>query len=182
MPGRRWGVVVQPYQGMPPKPGAGTAVVAAVLALITGLWFFAGIPWIGFYPIPEVIAGQFADALLGLLLVLGGVLLLARKGAGRVLSIVGAALALLGLVASTVLAELHFYFYAGGPAPFDVGSVLLRRALLMLPFVLLLVFAALPATGRWTRRQRPPMITYGHQPYPQQPYPPHQQGGRPPGW
>jgi hypothetical protein len=193
----RWGFAMAqpypPYPGAPPaKPGAGTAVVAAVLALLTGLWFLAGIFWAGFWLIPEVVIGQVADLLIGLVLLVGGILLLARKGAGRVLSVLGAVLALLALVVSTVLVEfpqLRIFFYAGGPAPFDVGSVLLRRVLLALPFVLLALFAALPATGRWIRHRAP--VPYGRPPgpypgpypqYPPQPPPPYRQGGRPPGW
>jgi hypothetical protein len=158
-----------PHQGAPypdwrRKPSAGTAVAAAVLALAIGPWFLASIFEAGFAPLATLVVAQFIDAVVGLTLLLGGILLLTRKSAGQVLILTG-----------TVMALLTAIFYAHPLTPFYLGTWLIRRIAIALPLVSLLVLALLPSTRRYTRRPVP--SGYGYQPYP-----PHQQGGRPPDW
>jgi hypothetical protein len=133
---------------------AGTAVAAGVLAVLGGLWFLLGVFWatlvLGYHQAGFMVPGQIADAVIGLLLLLGGVSLLARVEAGRVLCLGGAVLALIAPVVDLVLRSRDIVvFVVGGPTGIDV---LAPRAIVMAaPFVALLVLAALPATRRWTR-------------------------------
>lgn len=60
-----------------------------------------------------------------------------------------AVLALVAPIVSAVLLHQRILFIVGGPTGID-GDVL-RRIVVSLPFVALLVLAALPATRRWTR-------------------------------
>lgn len=137
----------------PPKPRAGTAVAAGVLAVLGGLWFLTGIFWwslvLGYRQQDLFVPGQLADAVIGLLLVLGGVLLLARTDAGRLLCLVAAVVALVALITGVVLRYQRIFFLVGGPTGID--SAVLRGTVMVLPFAALLVLAALPATRRWTR-------------------------------
>ncbi|MBE8517546.1 hypothetical protein ILP97_08520 [Amycolatopsis sp. H6(2020)] len=138
----------------PPKSRAGTAIAAGVLAVLGGLWFLVGIFWatlvLGYDHHDMMVPGQIADAVIGLLLVLGGVTLLAGAEAGRVLCLVTAALALAAPIVDTVLRYQYIVvFVVGGPTGINV---LVPRAIaIAAPFVALLVLAALPATRRWTR-------------------------------
>jgi hypothetical protein len=135
-------------------PRAGTAIAAGVLAVLGGLWFLMGTFWwslvLGLGQSDLLVPSQIADAVIGLLLVLGGVSLLARAEAGRVLCLVAAVLALVGPIVGTVLLYQRIYFVVGGPTGID--PLLPRRIVVAVPFVALLVLAALPATRRWTRR------------------------------
>ncbi|MET8847554.1 hypothetical protein [Amycolatopsis sp. NPDC004625] len=138
----------------PVKSPAGTAVAAGVLAVFGGLWFLLGIFWatlvLGYSQVDAMVPGQIADAVIGLLLLLGGVSLLARVEAGRVVCLGAAVLALIAPVVDMVLrSQRIIIFVVGGPTGIDV---LAPRAIVMAaPFVALLVLAALPATRRWTR-------------------------------
>ncbi|MEU4253245.1 hypothetical protein AB0F15_38200 [Amycolatopsis sp. NPDC026612] len=140
-----------PSHPAPPKPRAGTAVAAGVLALIGGLWFLTGIVWVAqlFGQQDVLVPGQLTDAVVGLLLLLGGISLLARTGAGRVLSMAAAVLALVAWIGSAVLRSQRILAIVGGPTGID--TALLRWIVGSLPFAALLVLAALPATRRWTR-------------------------------
>ena len=136
----------------PPK--AGTAVAAGVLALIGGLWFLLGIFWasvvLGYGQRGVLVPGQIADAVIGFLLLLGGVSLLARAAAGWVLCLAAGVLALVAPIADTVLRYQRIPFFVGGPTGIDV--MVPRAIAIAVPFVALLVLAALPVTRRRTRR------------------------------
>ncbi|KDN18437.1 hypothetical protein [Amycolatopsis rifamycinica] len=138
----------------PPKPRAGTAVAAGVLAVLGGLWFLTGIFWwtvvFGFGPLDLLVPGQIADAVIGLLLLLGGSTLLARVEAGRVLCLAAGGLALVALIVASVLRFQRILFVVGGPT--GIGEPVLRGLVTAAPFVALLVLAARPATRRWMRR------------------------------
>ena len=141
----------------PAKPRAGTAVAAGVLAVLGGLWFLLGIFWasvfLGFGQSDLLVPGQIADAVIGLLLLLGGVSLLARVEAGRVLCVVAAVVALVASTTDMVFRYQYIFFVVGGPT--GIGEPALRMIPIAVPFVALLVLAALPATRRWTRRAAP---------------------------
>jgi hypothetical protein len=132
----------------------GTAIAAGALAVLGGTWFLVGIVWFSFlyrYGGQDLLVpGQIADGVIGLLLVLGGVSLLARAEAGRVLCLVAAALALVAPLVGEVLLHQRILFIVGGPTGID--PLLPRRIVVAAPFAALLVLAALPATRRWTRR------------------------------
>ena len=135
----------------PPK--AGTAVAAGVLAIAGGLWFLAGVFWLGWLSygwIPALFPSQVTDAVVGLLLLLGGGSLLARVEAGRVLCLAAGVLGLVAPIVGTVLLYQRILVVVGGPT--GIGPLVARRIVVALPFVALLVLAALPATRRWTRR------------------------------
>ncbi len=138
----------------PPRPRAGTAIAAGVLAVFGGLWFLLGIFWwslvLGYGQSDLMVAGQIADAVIGPLLVFGGVSLLARAEAGRVLCLAAAVLALVAPIVGTVLRYQRILFVAGGPTGIDVTVP--RTIVIAVPFAALLVLAALPATRHWTRR------------------------------
>jgi hypothetical protein len=138
----------------PPKRGTGPAVAAGVLAVLGGLWFLLGIFWaslvLGFGQRDLMVPGQLADAVIGLLLLLGGVALLGRAEAGRLLCLVAAVLALVAPIVDMALRYQRILFLVGGPTGIDSG--LPRGIVVAVPFVALLVLAVLPATRRWTRR------------------------------
>ncbi len=138
----------------PLRPRAGTAIAAGVLAVLGGLWFLMGIVWwsiaYDYGGQDLLIPGQIADAVIGLLLVLGGVSLLARAEAGRVLCLVAGGLALVVPIVGQALLYQRIFFVVGGPTGID--PMVPRRIIVAAPFVALLVLAALPATRRWTHR------------------------------
>ncbi|WP_103355706.1 hypothetical protein [Amycolatopsis sp. CA-128772] len=137
----------------PPEPRAGTAVAAGVLALLGGLWFLLGIFWaslvLGYGQEDLLVPGQIADAVIGLLLLLGGVSLLARVEAARVLCLGAAVLAVVALITGVVLRYQRVLFLVGGPTGIDADVP--RGIVMVAPFVALLVLSVLPATRRWTR-------------------------------
>jgi hypothetical protein len=137
----------------PPRPRAGTAIAAGVLAVLGGLWFLLGIFWwslvLGYGQSDLLVPGQIADAVIGLLLLLGGVMLLGRAEAGRLLCLVAAVLAPAAPIVGTVLRYQRILFVAGGPTGIDVTVP--RTIVIAVPFLVLLVLVALPATRRWTR-------------------------------
>ena len=94
---------MQPYPGVPPKPSGATAIFAAVLALAGGLWFLSGVFRWGWYPSVAVHVSNAANLVLAIPLVLGGILLLTRRPAGRVLCVVGAIPALVSWALAPVL-------------------------------------------------------------------------------
>ncbi|MET8996313.1 hypothetical protein [Amycolatopsis sp. Hca4] len=136
----------------PPRPAP--AIAAGVLAVLGGLWFLLGTFWWslvqGLGQSDLLVPGQIADAVVGLLLVLGGVALLARVEAGRLLCLFAAVLAVVAAIADTVLRYRLVVFVVGGPT--GIGVPWLRAVVIAAPFVVLLVLAARPATRRWTRR------------------------------
>ncbi|SED60313.1 hypothetical protein SAMN04489727_8542 [Amycolatopsis tolypomycina] len=137
----------------PPETRARTAIAAGVLAVLGGLWFLTGIVWVslvlGFGQHDLLVPGQLTDAVIGLLLLLGGTSLLARVEAGRILCLAAAVLALAATIVDMVLRYQLVFFIVGGPT--GLGEPGLRMVVIAVPFVALLVLAALPATRRWTR-------------------------------
>ncbi|MGW4062683.1 hypothetical protein ACWEGE_30680 [Amycolatopsis sp. NPDC004747] len=136
------------------SPRAGTAIAAGVLALLDGVWFLLGTFWWsvvqGLGQSDLLVPGQIADAVIGLLLVLGGVSLLARVAAGRVLCLAAAGLAVVATIVDAVLRSRLVVFVVGGPT--GLADPLLRGIVISTPLVVVLVLAALPATRTWTRR------------------------------
>ncbi|MEU0535645.1 hypothetical protein [Amycolatopsis tolypomycina] len=137
----------------PPETRARTAIAAGVLAVLGGLWFLTGIVWVslvlGFGQHDLLVPGQLTDAVIGLLLLLGGTSLLARVEAGRILCLAAAVLALAATIVDMVLRYQLVFLIVGGPT--GLGEPGLRMVVIAVPFVALLVLAALPATRRWTR-------------------------------
>ncbi|MDS0137475.1 MULTISPECIES: hypothetical protein [unclassified Amycolatopsis] len=135
-------------------PRAAAAIAAGVLAVLDGVWFLLGTFWwslvTGLGQSDLLVPGQIADAVIGLLLVLGGVSLLARVAAGRVLCLFAAGLALVATVVDAVLRSRLVLFLVGGPT--GLGDPLVRGIVISAPLVVLLVLAALPDTRRWTHR------------------------------
>ena len=188
--------MVQPYPA--PKPSGVTAVFAGVLALLGSAWQLFGVFWFGWLSTAGSYASKTVGLTAGLLLALGGVLLLMRKPAGRVLCVLGAALVVLVKLAIIVLGFVPhpgFFLSIGGPRLVPIGPPVIERILLFVPPILTIVLALLPATTRWLRPPPPrppyPQAQYpyppgAHPPYQQQPPPypprqPYQQGGRPQG-
>ncbi|WP_410607608.1 hypothetical protein [Amycolatopsis sp. lyj-109] len=137
----------------PPKPRPGTAIAAGVLAVLGGLWFLTGTFWwtlvVGFDQQDLLVPSQITDAVIGLLLLLGGVSLLARVEAGRVLCLGAAVLALVATIVDLALRYQLIFFIVAGPTGID--NPVLRGMVIAAPLVALLVLAARPATRHWTR-------------------------------
>jgi len=182
-------MMVQPYPV--PRQSGVTAIFAGVLALLGGVWQLFGVFWFGWFPTVGTYTSKAAGLAAGLLLVLGGVLLLVRKPAGRVLCVLGAGLVVLVklvIIVLQVLPRTGFSLNIGGPRLIPVGPPGIEQILLFVPPIVTIVLALLPATARWIRPPAPqpphPQTPYpyppgAHPPYHQQPY---QQGGRPQGW
>ncbi|MFE6610320.1 hypothetical protein [Amycolatopsis sp. NPDC057786] len=177
-----------PPPGMGRQPSGATGIIAGILAVLGGLWFLAGVVShvieLSQYVISFLVIGAVLDLVSAALLLGGGILLLVRKRAGRVLTVIGAAGAI-GFVALTFLLRAigsHFHFsYGGVMLHFGFGWLLF---VVLIPAIATLVLALIPPTGRWLAAKntgtQPP--NFG---YPQQPgYPPAagaQQQGQPPG-
>jgi hypothetical protein len=175
-----------PYPGMAPKPSGATGIIAGILAIIGGLWFLSGFVFHVIYitdgnTMLYFLLGAVLDFLVGILLLIGGILLVMRKGAGRVLTVVGAASAILIGLLSVVLRLVgtHFFLSFGGVS-FLYGFVGLIVQIL-LPAIATMVLALIPPTARWVAK-RPvvlmPPQNFGYPPgqppsgYPQAPGPP----------
>jgi hypothetical protein len=183
----------QPYPPVTAKPNGATAIITAVLAMLMGLWFLLGVFRLGFDTWLPAILSQAANLILGVLLLLGGILLLARKRAGRVLCVAGsiAALLVLGMALLVLLVPTGMFFFPGGPAILPFLPWRVEQATELVPPAATLLFALVPATGSWTRHvmnfpvtsyppgQYPPG-QYPHTPRPQQQYPPPQYPQQPP--
>ncbi|MFQ6325638.1 hypothetical protein ACLMAL_05805 [Nocardia sp. CWNU-33] len=172
----------QPGYGYPPpvygypqqQPGGGSAITAAVFALIVGLIGAVGviIGLVGVVSAKNEVnnhhsfgpsAPEVPDFLFGLvalggvaafLWLLGAILLFRRSSAGRVILIIMSSLSLVGLAISAATSN---------PAAFVVGIVPLT----------ILILASLSSTGRW--------IAAGRAAHPPQyPYPPAPVYGQPP--
>lgn len=165
-----------------PRPSGVTAIFAAVLALVVGSWYLVvgGLVWLSWYGSIGLFLTEGAYILAGVSLVLGGILLLTRRPAGRLLCAFGAVLALAYRAISAGV-----YVGMSGPEPFPSGALALSWIVWSLPAIAILVLVLLPATRRWAQRPAPapPPSSYPYPPgthpeYPQQ----HQQGGRPQGW
>ncbi|RSN65889.1 hypothetical protein DMH01_05945 [Amycolatopsis sp. WAC 04182] len=180
-----------PPPGMVRQPSGATAIIAGILAILGGLWFLAGLASniieLSHYVISFLVVGAALDLVSTALLLGGGIMLLLRKRAGRVLTVIGAASSI-GFVALTFLLRAigsHFYFsYGGVTLHFGFGWLLF---VVLIPAIATLVLALVPSTARWLAAKpqaagvaQPPNFGYP----PQQPgYPPApgaQQQGQPP--
>ncbi|GLY35053.1 hypothetical protein Amsp01_010770 [Amycolatopsis sp. NBRC 101858] len=129
-----------------------TALAAAVLALLGGLLYLAGL-------VLDVVAlARFpgdagrvgvhtaVDAVLASTLLPGGVLLLRRQPIGRIGCIAGSSAALLATLTSAVLAACGLTFE--GPGDLAMGG-LTALALVVPPAVATLLLAVSAPTARW---------------------------------
>ncbi|MBE1576126.1 DUF3824 domain-containing protein [Amycolatopsis roodepoortensis] len=173
------------------QPSGATAIIAGILAILGGLWFLAGLAShiieLSHYFISFLLVGAALDLVSAAVLLGGGIMLLLRKRAGRVLTVIGAASAI-GFVALTFLLQAfdaHFHFsYGGVMLHFGVGLLLI---VVLIPAIATLVLALVPPTARWLAAKpqggaaQPPNFGYP----PSQPgYPPApgaQPQGQPPG-
>ncbi|UMP06035.1 hypothetical protein [Amycolatopsis sp. EV170708-02-1] len=179
-----------PPPGMARQPSGATAIMAGIFAILGGLWFLAGtvshVIELSHYVISFLVVGAVLDLVSAALLLSGGILLLVRKRAGRLLTVIGAAAAI-GFVALTFLLRAlgsHFYFsYGGVMLHFGFGWLLF---VVLIPAIVTLVLALIPPTARWLAAKntaagavQPPNFGYPPQPgYP--PAPGAQQQGQPP--
>ncbi|EME63872.1 hypothetical protein [Amycolatopsis decaplanina] len=175
-----------PPPGTARRPSGATGIIAGILAILGGLWFLAGaashVIELSHYVISFLVIGAALDLVSAALLLSGGILLLLRKRAGRVLTVIGAASAI-GFVALTFLLRAigsHFYFSYGGVNlyfGFGFGWLLF---VVLIPAIATLVLALVPPTARWLAAKPP--AAGGVQPpnfgYP--PAPGAQQQGQPP--
>lgn len=120
-------------------------VGAGIGVLIAGLMGFVGVFFVGFggtlddRPVQTLVAITFGMLLGALLLIVGAILLLMRRRAGRVVAVAGAAVTFVGVVTATVMLDDNE----------STPWILILWALVPLATI---VFALLPATGRWCRR------------------------------
>ncbi|MFE7721550.1 hypothetical protein ACFU44_21185 [Nocardia rhizosphaerihabitans] len=163
----------QPYQPPrfppgPPEPNAVTAIFAAILAILGGLRGVFGavaIPFLntdsdfdpsGFWSKIQVLLG--VSALCSLVLLVGGILMLARKKIARVLIGVGGT----GTLALSVITSIALYNHLDARAD-DSTSITVSfdsdlsvfNAIGFLFNIALLVLTFLPSTGRWLAHHRP---------------------------
>ncbi|WP_410622936.1 hypothetical protein [Amycolatopsis sp. cmx-8-4] len=137
-----------------PPPG-GTAITALVLALVCVLWTVWGIGQNLYLlvAVPDrtfdwalVVYAMFCAIELAVL-GLGAGLLVARRGAGRWLVLVGGV-----LIAVQAAVSVLIFFMLNGGFDWDArGAVtfLVFGPVMVVPAVAAAVFAALPGTGRW---------------------------------
>ncbi|WP_410660882.1 hypothetical protein [Amycolatopsis sp. lyj-112] len=134
----------------------GTAIGAAVLAFLCGMRclseaaaFLVQLVVLG--AAPEYVVGMVWNGLLTATLFLGGVLLLMRKNLGRVLVVIGAALALVVTVLANGEAGSYFFAEIDGQA-MVTGDV--APFLLFAMTVAVLVLALIRPTSDWLEGKR----------------------------
>ncbi|WP_433654584.1 hypothetical protein ACQPW1_27985 [Nocardia sp. CA-128927] len=164
---------------LPPSASGATAIIGGVLAVLCGgqnvlaaaAWASLDPGRLGVTP-GKLQFSAIAAGFIAFLLVVGGIVLMCRLTAGRVMVFVGGALALLNLIISSALFGVF--------SPLSVVGVVLVLATLTL--------AAVPNTGRWiaARRQQnqaqfPPGPPYQPGPPYGQPAPPYGQPANPNG-
>ncbi|MBF6328595.1 hypothetical protein [Nocardia transvalensis] len=138
----------------PPKAGGGTAITGGILALLQGLLWSAAAVGGAFGTRSDVRSGAGHLVIDFVLLILlgvvaalflsGSVLLLARRGVGRVLVIMAAVLVMLGLAGWAV--------FVAATEPFEKSDVAFMAVFLTIGFtfhVITLCLAAARSTGRW---------------------------------
>ncbi|MEV0334725.1 hypothetical protein [Nocardia sp. NPDC050717] len=146
-----YGYGAPPYGYGQPRPSGGTAITAAVLALLISLVTCGGmaIAMVAVTSLRNPTAANFAPAAgglaVGLLWLLGSILLFRRKTAGRVILIVLSSIAVIGGGIATAIGASG----SGEPAAGLIGGIVG----LSIP-LLILVMAAAPSTGRWIRAGR----------------------------
>ncbi|MGY0502562.1 hypothetical protein ACWZHB_29075 [Nocardia sp. FBN12] len=163
-----------PYPGYgQPRPGGGTAITAALAALLLSLISLGGLG-LGLAFLlgtdatsasdeagrEEVLIALAIGSAPALLLLLGSIMLFRRKAAGRVLLILLTTISLIGLGLSAAAAIVENRAETGFET---TPATLVGLAMVGAIPLLILVMAAAPSTGRWIRAGRPG----AHQPYPQ---------------
>jgi hypothetical protein len=163
----------------PQKPSGGTAITAGVLAVLGGLLFllFTVATIIGLANLRSVlpiqVIGLVEYAVVAGTLLPGGILLFLKKPAGRMLTIIGCGISIVGIAVNLVLV-----FTGVGEIGTGFGrGVVLGALLVIVPAVATLVLAIVKPTARWCGVGEPQVIHSGISPYPGPP-----QAGRPPGW
>jgi hypothetical protein len=166
------------YPGGRSAPSGGTAITAGVLAVLGGLWHLAGLIGgvislgRGHVSAVSVIVGLGVNVVLAGLLLPGGILLFVKKPAGRSLTIVGSAMAILLYVVNLALAGAGLGGAGAGAVAVGGGIVVV---LFCLPAIATLVLAIVKPTARWAGKPGPATSPAGYGPpsgYPQQGYPP----------
>jgi hypothetical protein len=167
------------YPGGRSAPSGGTAITAGVLAVLGGLWHLVGVIGgvitlsRGYVSVVSMIVGLGMNVVLVGLLLSGGILLFVKKPAGRLLTIVGSAMAILLYVVSLVLAGAGL----GGAGAVAAGGGIVVL-LFCLPAIATLVLAIVQPTARWVAKPVSVTPPPGYGPptgYPQQQgYPPRQ--------
>ncbi|KZB87580.1 hypothetical protein [Amycolatopsis regifaucium] len=184
-----------PPPGMALKPSGATGIIAGILAILGGVWFLSGLVWVLILLVDRVrsyyIVGGILDLAVGVVLLVGGILLLRRKRAGRMLVVIGAGAGLFFGIVLVVLRTTGMdvaYVFGGVSAIYGFLGLIVQ---LLIPAVATIVLALLPPTGRWLAAGKQPAVpmspqNFGHpQPppgYPPAGYPPPQQGPPPGQW
>ncbi len=169
-----------PPPGMAPKPSGATGITAGILAILGGLWVLSGFVihvimlfdgrFASYY-----VLGAVADLVAGGLLLFGGIFLVMRKRAGRMLTVAGSGAAIFFALVTVVLkmAGLPFYFSFGGIAV--LRGFLGLIVLVLIPAIATIVLASLPTTAKWLGAKQAVAMPPQNFGYPQGPppgYPP----------
>lgn len=153
----------------PPRPSGATAIIAGVLAVLGGLWHLLGV--VGqvlnmfnrHYALGTSIIAFVIHAVLAGLLLTGGILLFARKPAGRMLTLIGAALAVVSYTAEVVLASFGLRFLSA--VFIYIGPRFFALLLMAIPAAATIVLVSVPPTTRWLSQGRPTMMIPPAGPY-----------------
>lgn len=176
----------QPFPQQPYHPGPSgganpaTAVIAGILAIliavfegvVLGYWFSLGS--LGDMP-GQVVTVVALEALVALVLLIGAIMMFARKTAGAVLTIVGAVIAAAGVLLEPVMLGIGRYGrYMEALFQLDTAATLFR-VLTLFAAPVVLILAVLPPTFKYLRSSRgshsPGYPVYGAYPPPPPGYP-----------
>ncbi|MEV7550119.1 hypothetical protein AB0N89_10885 [Amycolatopsis sp. NPDC089917] len=142
-----------PPPGTARRPSGATGIIAGIFAILGGLWFLAGAAFhvieLVDFTVDFLIIGAVLDFVTAASLLSGGILLLLRKGAGRVLTAIGTGVAIVCVALAFVLratGAFFFFSYSGVLLHFGFGWLLI---LVLIPAIPTLVLALIPPTGRW---------------------------------
>lgn len=128
----------------PRRSSAATAIVAAGLTVLTGLWHVVGLV-LGIVTVSEtfdateVIVGIGLNAIVAGVSLVGAVALFARQRAGRVMTVLGCVLAI----------ALYVFLALRSGTGSDGANGIAAVAIVGLPALVAVVLALLPSTGRW---------------------------------
>ncbi|WP_370944591.1 hypothetical protein AB5J62_36525 [Amycolatopsis sp. cg5] len=130
-----------------PAPSGGTAITAAVLAILGGVVHLVGaiagaLNLGSFVSVMSIVISVGVNPLLAGLLIGGGIMIFLRKPAGRLNVIIGAGLAIAVYATAIVFGAVGVYAHGIMPAAF----VMILAAL---PAVATVVLASLNSTARW---------------------------------